>query len=86
MSTEFVVTHLKKSAQNRLVRDFLGVLRSFGSSNIILALPSNPTETNVPACDPAVKIHPVYTSKSHSLHLKRKKKLNATANEFLKWY
>ena len=52
------VTHFKKSAQNRLVSDVLGVLTSFGSSNIILALPSDPTETFVPAGDPAVKICP----------------------------
>ena len=52
-----VVKHLK-SAQNRLVSDVLGVLTSFGSSNIVLALPSDPTETFVPAGGPAVKIRP----------------------------
>ena len=41
--------------QNHLVSDVLGVLTSFGSSNIILALPSDPTETIVPAGDPAIK-------------------------------
>ena len=49
-----VVTHLK-SAQDRLVSDVLGVLTSFGSSNIILALPRDPTESIVPVGDPAVK-------------------------------
>ena len=48
-------THLK-SVPNRPVGDVLGVLTSFGSSNIILALPSGPTEAIVLASDPAVKI------------------------------
>ena len=58
MYNVIVVTHLKKSAQNCLVSDVLGVLTSVGSSNNILALPSDPTETIVPAGDPAVKIRP----------------------------
>ena len=73
---------LKKSAQNRLVSDVLGVLTSFGSSKTILALPSDPTETFVPAGDPAVKIR----TACKNTQFTQKKKLNATANEFLKWY
>ena len=61
------VTHLKK---NRLVSDVLEILSSFGSSNIILALPSNPTETVVPVGDPAVKKFARHV-KSHSSHLKK---------------
>ena len=53
----FVVTH-SKSAQDRFVSDVLGVLTSFGSSNIILALPSNPAEAIIPARDPALKSSP----------------------------
>ena len=52
-----VVTH-SKSAQDRLVWDVLGVLTSFGSSNIILALPSDPTETIIPPGEPVVKSSP----------------------------
>ncbi len=68
--------------QDRFVSDVLGVLTSFGSSNIILALPSDPTETIVPAGDPAVKIRPACKITQFT----PQKKLNATANEFLKWY
>ena len=50
----FVITH-SKSVQDRLVSDVLGVFTSFGSSNIILALPSDTIETIIPADDPAVK-------------------------------
>ena len=78
---KIVVKHFKR-AQNRLVSDVLGVLTSFGSSNIILALPSDPTETFVPAGDPAVKIRPA----CKNTQFPQKKKLNATVNEFLKWY
>ena len=57
MGCLFVVTHLK-SAQDRLISDVLGVLKSFRSSKIILALQSDPTETIIPAGDPAVKSLP----------------------------
>ena len=67
-----VVTHLNKSAQNCLVSDVLGVLTSFGSSNIILALPSDPTETIVPASDPTVKNTP--STQNHTVHTSKKKK------------
>ena len=79
-----VVIHLKKRAQNRLVCDVIGVLTIFGSSNIILAIPSNSTETIVLAGDPAVKIHPA--CKITQFTSQKKKNLNATVNEFLKWY
>ena len=42
---------------------------SLGSSNIIFALPSDPTETIVPAGDPAVKTFAKH-AKPHSTHLK----------------
>ena len=37
---------------------FLGVLTSFGSFNIVLVLPSDPTETNILAGDPTAKSPP----------------------------
>ena len=74
---------LKKSTQNGLVSDVIGFLTSFGSSNIIIALPSDPTDTIVPAGDPAVKCSPS-TQNPHRKHL-LKKIQNATANELLKW-
>ena len=52
-----VVTHLK-SAQDRLVSDVLEVLTSFGSSNIIFDLASDPTEIIIPASDPTAKSSP----------------------------
>ena len=70
----FVVT-LLKSVLNRLVSDVLGVLTSFGFSNIILALPSEPTETIVPAGDPAVK------SSRKTAQRTPEKSQNTTANE-----
>ena len=42
----------------------LGVLTSFGSSNIILALPSDLTETIIPASDPTV--HQVRNTAQHT--------------------
>ena len=74
----FAVKHLK-SAQNRLVSDVLGVLTSFGSSNLLLlltcsyfllALSSDPTETFVQAGDPAVKNTP--SMQKHTVHTKEK--------------
>ena len=82
--TIIVVTHFKKTAQNHFVSDVLGVLTGFGSSNIILALPIDPTKTFIPAADPAVKIRTA--GKITQYTPQKKKKLNATANEFLKWY
>ena len=77
------VTHLK-SAQDCLVSDVLGVLTSFGSFNIILALPSDPTETIVPAGNPAVKSLP--STQNYTAHTSKKKKnQNAMANELLNW-
>ena len=64
-----IVITYSKSVQDRLVSDVLEVLTSFGSPNIILALPSNPTETIIPADDPAVKSSP----STHSSHLKKSK-------------
>ena len=75
-----VITH-SKSAQDRLVSDVLGVLTSFGSSNIILALPSDPTETIIPADDPAVKSSP--STQNRTAHIWKSQ--NATAIELLKW-
>ena len=72
-----IVITLSKSVQDRLVSDGLGVLTSFGSSNIILALPSNPTETIIPAGDPAVKSSP--TIQYHTAPIWKNQ--NATAVE-----
>ena len=57
---------------------FLRVLTSFRSSNIILALPSDPNKTIVPAGDPAVKIR--QACKITQFTPQKKKKNNATAN------
>ena len=56
--------------QNRLISGVLRVLTSFGSSNIILVLPSDPTETIVPAGDPAVKS--LLGSQNHTVHTSKK--------------
>ena len=75
-----VITH-SKSAKDRLVSDVLGVLTSFGSSNIILALPSDPTQTIVPAGDPAIKSS--LSTQNRTAHTSKNQ--NATVNELLKW-
>ena len=53
--------------QNRLASDVLGIFTSFGSSNIIIALPSDPAETIVPAGDPAIK-----SSQNRTVHTSQK--------------
>ena len=58
---------LSKSMQYHLVSDVPGVLTSFQSSNIILGLPSDPTETIIPAGDPAVKSLP--STQYHTEHI-----------------
>ena len=75
-----VVTY-SKGAQDRLACDVLGVLTSFGSSNIILALPSDPTETIVPAGDPAVKSLP--STQNRTAHTSNNQ--NASGKELLNW-
>ena len=57
MKLSIVITP-SKSAQVHLIRDVLGVLTSLWSSNIILALPSDPTKIIILADDPAMKSSP----------------------------
>ena len=63
------VTH-SRSVQDRFVSDVLGVFTNFGSSNIVLALWSDPTVIIIPAGDPAVKKFTKH-AKPHSTHLKK---------------
>ena len=71
------------SAQDLLVSDVLGVLVSFGSSNIILAIPSDPTETIILAGDIAVKSS--LSTQNWTAHTSKNQ--NATAIDLLngKW-
>ena len=51
----YVVIIYPKNAQDCHLNDVLGVLTSFGSSNIMLVLPGDLTQTIIPPGDPAAK-------------------------------
>ena len=77
-------SHTLKSAQNCLVSDVLGLPTSCGFSSIIIALPSDPTETIVPAGDPAIKSSP--SMQNRTVHTSKKKKKKKKKERKFKCY
>ena len=71
-----------KSAQERLISEVFGVLTRFRSSNIIFVLPSDSSETNIPAGDTATKVPP--STQKYTSHTLQNIKHNYIHKSYLK--